>query len=799
MAYMLAEVVRYLFVDKIMMMRFHVFPLLCLSCALSLMPAQVEAKHNVAGSQAFKKPSTHTLWYTQPAPTDYSGWQEYSLPIGNGEFGGSIFGGIETDKIIFNEKSLWAGTSTTQPNPNHGEYLKFGSIWVKDLSDNPQEGVKNYVRYLDIERAVAGVKFTGRSGESYTRTYVSSHPGQVLAARYEVKGHARMNLNFTVVPGGQLVALSEKKPVVSYADGSARFQGKLQLLSYAAQMSLVADPAAEVTTSDEGITVRNAREIRLYVAGGTDYDANNTTTFTNGTAAQLPNIMNARIKQACSMTWKKLMAEHVADFRSYMDRAAITFKKDGKEVNSLRPTNELIDRYGHDIEGTRNGAEGLFLEQLYYNYGRYLLISSNRHQPVPNNLQGLWVDTDRGHAPWNSDIHTNINIQMNYWPCEVNNLSDLHMPLLNHIVSISNSPGCKEQARRAGQSVGWVVNTESNLFGGMSSWSANYTIANAWYVTHLWNHYRYTLDKDYLRRVFPTMWSAAQYWAERLVLASDGTYECPNEFSPEHGHQAENATAHSQQLVCELFANTLAAVDALGNENELDGTWLTMIRDRYAKADRGLHVETYEASSQWGEKYLRYGEPILREWKYSPFTVGQNAHRHTSHLMALYPFSQIQPGDKYFQPAVNALSQRSDASTGWAMGWRVNLWARAQDGNHARRMINNALCHAGSGLNYSSGGVYYNLWDAHTPFQIDGNFGVCAGIAEMLIQSTEGTIRLLPALPDTWREGSFRGLKAVGGYTVSATWKDGKVTSYNIINKEGKKVNPKSINIIFNK
>lgn len=746
------------------------------------------------GAQDFVKPSIHTLWYTEPAGTDYSSWQEYSLPIGNGELGASIFGAIQKDKITFNEKSLWSGTSTTQGNPNHGEYLKFGSVWVENLDETAD--VSGYARYLDIDNAVAGVQYRGGNGGSYTRTYIASQPNQAIIARYEAQRGGRMNLRFTVVPGGQLQALSVVKPEVHYEDGSASFSGKLQLLSYAAHITVKADKGAEVSTTDEGVVVRNATELYLYITGGTDFDAFNYTDFTNGKAAALPALMKSRVGKACKKSWSSLLAAHSADYHSYWDRAAIEFKKDGQEVNSLRPTNELIDRYGHDTEGTRNSAEGLFLEQLYYNYGRYLMIASNRHQPVPNNLQGLWVDTDKGHAPWNSDIHTNINIQMNYWPAEVNNLGDLHMPLLNHIVSISNSPGCKAQALHAGQSTGWVVNTESNLFGGMSSWSDNYTIANAWYCTHLWQHYRYTLDKAYLKRVFPTMWSAAQYWAERLVLAADGTYECPKEFSPEHGPQAENATAHSQQLVRELFANTLEAINVLGNEKSLDAEWLRKIRERYAKADTGLHTETYEASSKWGEKFIPYGSTILREWKYSPFTVGQNAHRHTSHLMALYPFSQIQPGDEYFQPAVNALSQRSDASTGWAMGWRVNLWARAQDGNHARRMINNALCHAGSGLNYSSGGVYYNLWDAHTPFQIDGNFGVCAGIAEMLLQSTEGTIRLLPALPDTWREGSFRGLKAVGGYTVSATWKDGKVTSYNIINKEGRKVKPGAVNII---
>lgn len=735
-------------------------------------------EYMISGKTSFEKPSKHTLWYDEPAPLDYAGWQEYSLPIGNGELGGSIFGGVKNDKITFNEKSLWDGASVTRGNGPHGEYLKFGQVNVKNLSDAFAAGVSDYARYLDIENAVAGVEFTDATGTKYTRTIFSSQPEKVLTAKYTAEGANKMSLKFSVVPGGQMTERSTKKPTVVYNGHSATFNGKLELLSYAYNLTIEANNGATITAENDGIKVENASEIYVYMTGGTDFDAfQQNAGFVNGTASQLPSIMADRISATSAKNWENVKSEHSAEYRSFMDRAAIELKKDGQDVNSDLNTKTLIDSYGANKDGFKDSAEGLFLEQLYYNYGRYLLISSNRYAPVPNNLQGLWVDTDNGHAPWNSDIHTNINIQMNYWPAEQNNLSDLHMPLLDHIVSISNSPGCLNQAKTAGQSVGWVVNTESNLFGGMSSWSSNYTIANAWYVTHLWQHYRFTLDKEYLAYVFPAMWSAAQYWAERMVKANDGTYECPNEFSPEHG-PSQNATAHSQQLVNELFANTLAAIEELGNESTLDAKWLSMIRDRAAKSDSGLHLETYVASSKWGEEYIKYGEPLLREWKYSDFTVGQNHHRHTSHLMALYPFDQIQPGDEYFQGAINSLAQRSDNSTGWAMGWRVNLWARALDGNHARRMINNALVHAGGGLNYGgSGCVYYNLWDAHTPFQIDGNFGVCAGISEMVLQSGSGVIRLLPALPDAWSEGSVRGLKAVGNFTVGMTWAKSQLTS----------------------
>lgn len=756
-------------------------------------------EYAVTGVQSFDKTNPHTLWYNQPSGNSYAAWQEYSLPIGNGELGGSIFGGVKTDKITLNEKSLWDGASTTRNNGSHGEYLKFGSVWVKDLTHNFEGGVNDYVRWLDIDDAVAGVRYTDAAGTTYTRTAFSSQPDGVMVMRYEADGSNTMDLNFTVVPGGQLSARSATAPEVSYDEGKATFDGRLELLSYAAQVRVVPDEAATMTCGYDGITVRGARTITLYYTGGTDFDAfQQQNGFVNGRAQLLPADMDEIIDAAQHKSYDALLADHVADYHSYYDRTKLDLRTAGAEVASDLNTKDLITRYTNDAAGSavRNTSDGLFLEQLYYNYGRYLLISSNRGKSVPNNLQGLWIDTDEGHAPWNADIHTNINIQMNYWPAEPNGLGDLHMPLLDHIISIADSPGAIERAqavnRAAGAadpSVGWVVNTESNLFGGMSWFMSNYTVANAWYVSHLWQHYRYTLDEDFLRRAFPAMWSASQYWAQRLVYnETDGTWECPSEWSPEHGPGSENATAHSQQLVRELFDATLGAIAVLGNEVDLNAKyagWLDMIRERSANLDSGLHTETYHSGNINGKNWntlIADGTEILREWKTSPYTVGEPGHRHTSHLMALYPFNQIQPGDPYFEPAVNSLRQRTDQSTGWAMGWRVNLWARAQDGDHARTMINNALRHTGGG------GVYYNLWDSHAPFQIDGNFGVCAGISEMLLQSGTGVISLLPALPTAWAEGSIRGLKAVGNFTVDQQWAEGLLTYARIVNNKGQEL-----------
>ncbi|MBQ0163589.1 MAG: glycoside hydrolase N-terminal domain-containing protein, partial [Bacteroidales bacterium] len=768
-------------------------------------PTFPRSEYDIEGAASFTAPSKNTLWYTEAPGTNYNNWMEYSLPIGNGDFGGSVYGAVMNDKITVNEKSLWDGKSET--NYSYAGYVKMGNVWVKNLSNAFENGVKNYVRYLDIDNAVAGVKFSDDQGTQYERTYIASEPNKVMAVRYTATGTNKLNLQFTYEPGGQLTSssVSGQKPTTEYAVsgrvGTAKFNGKLPIVSYASQMTVKATDGT-VTEDYKGITVSDATEVIVYLAGGTDFTAAHpATSFVDGTASQLPGIMASRISTASAMSWESLRSAHESNFQSYMGRVAIDLKKNGASVSSNKNTKALVDYYNTSADN-KNTADGIYLEQLYYNYGRYLLISSNRNTSVPNNLQGLWNDTDNGNSPWHSDIHTNINIQMNYWPAEPNNLSDLHKPLLDHIKMLADAPGPKNQAKTKGSNVGWVINTESNLFGGMSDFKSNYTIANAWYVTHLWQHYRYTLDTEFLKSAFPAMLGAAKYWSQRLVQGTDGSYECPSEWSPEQGPD-ENATAHSQQLVRELFDNTIEAANTINavSLNLMTQADLNDLTTKREGLDLGLRTEIYQHTFQndkgetvnWNT-LIADGTPILKEWKTSSYQVGENQHRHTSHLMALYPFSQLTQdvtadGTTYtaqqlFDAAKASLTQRSDNSTGWAMGWRVNLWARALDGNHARTLINNALKHARSyATDQSAGGIYYNLWDSHAPFQIDGNFGVCAGVSEMLLQSHTGVIQLLPALPDAWAEGSITGLKAVGNFTVNQEWAEGALTKATIVNK----------------
>ncbi len=733
-----------------------------------------------------------TLWYNTPATLTSSSykWMEYSLPIGNGRLGACLFGGVHADQLQFNEKSLWSGTSTIQGNPNHGNYRNFGSLYIIDESGD-YSSFSNYKRWLDIQDGVGGVDFTDATENAYARRYFASEPDNVIVAHYAAPEGRKLAFQISYYAGD---AINASKP--AYKDNEGSFHGYTDLLKYNTTFRVIpVGDGATVTADAQGIHVANADEVLVLLAGKTDYDGTNVKTFSTGVGAEgLAQEIKSTLDAAAAKTYDELYAAHVENFRSYMGRVSLTLGTSTKEAQTTKTTEDLVTYYNKSTTNSKS-ADGLFLEELYFNYGRYLEISSSRGSlDVPSNLQGIW--NDRANAPWNSDVHTNINIQMNYWPAEPTNLSECHLPFLNYIVNMVNSPGWKLAASNAGQSVGWTVHTESNIFGGMSSWMSNYTIANAWYVTHLWQHYRYTLDKDYLAKVFPAMWSASQYWAERLKLASDGTYECPNEYSPEHGPGSENATAHSQQLCRELFENTLEAIEVLGNESELNKTWLNKIKDRYAKLDLGLAIETY--TGNWGTSLIKSNTPILREWKYTSYTSGENGHRHQSHLMCLYPFSQVYPGNEYFDAAVNSLTLRGDNSTGWSMGWRINLWARAQNGDHARTLLHNALKHSTSyGTDQSQGGIYYNLFDSHAPFQIDGNFGACAGIAEMLMQSATGTISLLPALPSAWPKGSVTGLKAVGDFTVSIKWAAKKATTATISNNQGQllKVKAGTVNL----
>ena len=724
---------------------------------------------DIEGISSYTPTSPLTLWYKNAASNmEVSDqWMEYSLPIGNGQFGASIFGGVAREEVQFNEKTLWSGTKDDNSS-EYGDYENFGSLYIDDISEVFGEGkaVKNYYRQLDLSNATASVHYTSTDGAiNFTREYIASNPDKVVAMRLTADAEEKISIKVTLKAGRPGL-----RATTTYAEGTATFGGKLETITYNA-LAKVVPTGGTMTTTADGITVKDADEVLIILGGATDFDGTNPN-YVSGTDG-LTALVSDRVDAAATKGWSSLYADHVADHKTYFDRC--NFVLDGAANNM--PTDELIRQYANRTTGTEDYA--LMLEQLYFAYGRYLEMGSSRGVDLPANLQGIWNNSSE--PAWNGDIHANINVQMNYWPAEPTNLSEMHMPFLNYIINMANSAEWKALAQEKGSTrpEAWTMLTENNIFGGFGSFAQNAVINNAWYVSHLWQHYRYTLDQAFLEKAFPAMWGASMFWVDRLVLnTTDDTYECPNEYSPEHGPGAENATAHSQQLVWELFDNTLKAVAILG-ESKVNADDLATLRERFSKLDKGLATEVYDG--QWGTDRIASGTNILREWKTSNYTAGANGHRHMSHLMCLYPFNQITEGTDLFNAAINSMLLRGDASTGWSMGWKINLWARALDGDHSHDILELALRHH----SVSGGGVYYNLYDSHSPFQIDGNFGACAGIAEMLMQSHTEVIDILPALPSVWQKGSITGLKAVGNFTVSLNWEEGKAQQVTIVSHKG--------------
>ena len=743
----------------------------------------------IQGVTSFAPENDNTLWYRTSAMAAgvSNPWMEYALPLGNGELGCMVYGNVLKEEIQFNEKTLWSGPANAlNIGAGNRTYMNFGSLFIKNL-DDLTNGVTDYVRYLDIEEGVAGVKFTA-NGTKHTRKYFSSAPDQVIAGQYKIEeGEGKLNLRFTLEAETEIDA-----DYIIYKEGMASFTGYMESVNYAARVHVKVKDG-NITTTDEGIVVTEATEVTFFLKGATNFDGSMDAIdsyFTSDTPAQVNASVKSAIEKAAEKDFATIETAHREDFKKLTGSMTFSLGLTAPEMD----TKQLVDNYfPNNGDGTSIANDHLFLEQLYFHYGRYLAISSNR-KPIaaPNNLQGIWNNRASG-SPWNSDIHTNINIQMNYWPTEITNLSDLHKPFVNYIIRGAQTEGWKNVSKQYNNNgPGWGILTETSLYGAMSNFMTNYLVANVWYTSHLWQHYRYTLDEDFLKKAFPAMWGAAEFWMHRLIkdrVANDGTWVAPDEYSAEQdNHSSEDATAHAQQMVSYLFQNIIDAIEILGEENVgLTPEQIAKIRKYNNEIDKGLHTEIYDGA--WGATFngVKTGDVLLREWKYSPYSVGEQGHRHLSHLMALFPMDQITPESPYFTPAVNALKQRGDANTGWSMSWKVNLWARAQDGDHAHLIIKNALKHSTSYGTYSgAGGIYYNLFDSHSPFQIDGNFGVCSGMAEMLMQSAHGYINILPALPTVWEKtGTVTGMKAMGNFTVDFNWENGKAQKVTIVSHKG--------------